>query len=324
MSQSTEIGISRRNALRGAVALSGLAVLSCSVESIAALTKPGALRFAHMTDMHLKPEAQHGEGYAMALRSLAKLDPQPQFIITGGDHVMETLASTKQRAIVQWDLYDKVLAESTKLKTYPLIGNHDVWAWSAKVPVPEETPGYGKALALDRLHLAKGYYAFDAGGWRFIILDNVAHKPGGYYGNLDAEQTEWFKGELSAAGTTKPVIVISHIPIFGACPLLFAYGDGGPKTFWHVGDNLLHHDAKSVMNLFKGHNVPLAVSGHIHLLERLKYLDVTYICDGSICGDWWGGPFQEIAEGYGVFDLWPDGTFEHQYITYGWKAPQRS
>src|ERR1700685_2587771 len=108
MTQST---ISRRNVLRGAAALSGLAVLSRSVESIAAPIKPGALRFAHMTDMHLKPEAQHGEGYAMALRSLAKLDPQPQFIITGGDHVMDSLQSTRQRAIVQWDLYDKVLAE---------------------------------------------------------------------------------------------------------------------------------------------------------------------------------------------------------------------
>ena len=31
---------------------------------------------------------------------------------------------------------------------------------------------------------------------------------------------------------------------------------------------------------------------------------------------------QEVAEGYGVFDLYPDGTFDHQYITYGWTQPK--
>ena len=42
--------------------------------------------------------------------------------------------------------------------------------------------------------------------------------------------------------------------------------------------------------------------------------------DGAVSGNWWKGHFHEFAEGYGVFDLFPDGTFEHQYVTYGWEA----
>jgi 3',5'-cyclic-AMP phosphodiesterase len=66
--------------------------------------------------------------------------------------------------------------------------------------------------------------------------------------------------------------------------------------------------------------VPLLLSGHIHLVDRVSYLGKTYVCDGAVCGNWWRGPCQQFAEGYGVVDLWPDGTFEHQYVTYGWKA----
>jgi hypothetical protein len=45
-----------------------------------------------------------------------------------------------------------------------------------------------------------------------------------------------------------------------------------------------------------------------------------FICDGAVSGNWWGGSFQDVPEGYGLFDLFSNGTFEHQYVTYGWKA----
>ena len=45
---------------------------------------------------------------------------------------MDALATTRERAVEQWDMYDKILADNTKLKTYAVIGNHDVWGWSAK------------------------------------------------------------------------------------------------------------------------------------------------------------------------------------------------
>ena len=67
-------------------------------------------------------------------------------------------------------------------------------------------------------------------------------------------------------------------------------------------------------------NVKLAVSGHLHLNERIDYAGVSYLCNGAVSGGWWKGPHLEFPEGYGVIDIHPDGTFEHQYVTYGWVA----
>src|SRR5687768_2752987 len=200
---------SRREVVAGAIGAG--AVLSLGVDQLRAQgpARPGGLRVAHLSDMHVKPEAQNGEGYARALDSLKRLDPPPAFIVTGGDHVMDVMQSTRERGDVQWDLYEKVLEQNTKLKVYPVVGNHDVFSWGTKDPtIPEDAPGYGKAMAMDRLGLARTYYSFDAAGWKFVVLDNIARRGSGYYGELDAEQTEWLKGELES-NKTKPVVVFS-------------------------------------------------------------------------------------------------------------------
>ena len=63
--------------------------------------------------------------------------------------------------------------------------------------------------------------------------------------------------------------------------------------------------------MFKGHNVRLLASGHIHLVDRVEYLGMTFVCDGAVSGAWWNGANQEFTEGRGVIDLWHDGSFEH-------------
>ena len=311
---------SRRHLLVGSLAAVG-GILAADPLA-AAEPRKGGFRFAHLTDMHVKPERGSPDGYAKALASLVDIHPAPEFLITGGDHVMETLESTRARADKQWDVFQKVHSEGTKLKTYPVIGNHDIWGWCAKADYDKEQ-GFGKALALDRLQIPRGYYSFDAGGWHLIVLDNVQRRDKAYFGDLDPEQLEWLKGDLAANASKKPVCIVSHIPIVSICALFFQYGnDKPPTTFWRMGDNLMHRDCKPLVKLLAQHNVKLCISGHIHLLDRLEYLGVNFICDGAVSGAWWGGPFQECAEGYGLFDLYPDGTFDHQYITYGWTPPK--
>src|SRR5687767_8270204 len=155
----SHISPSRRDVVLGA--LGAGAVLTVGVDALRAqapVKSPG-LRVAHLSDMHVKPEAQNGEGYARALDSLKKLDPQPAFIVTGGDHVMDVMQSTRERGDVQWDLYQRVLEQNTKLKAFPVVGNHDVFAWGSK-GVTEDAAGYGKAMALDRFGLKQTYYSF--------------------------------------------------------------------------------------------------------------------------------------------------------------------
>ena len=276
-------------------------------------------RIAHLTDMHVQPERRARQGYIAALESLQKLSPLPDLIVTGGDHVMDATEVGLARAKQQWEVYHRAIA-ATKIPVKSVLGNHDIFGWGVK-DMPDSTAGYGRAMALDQLRLDKPYYSFDAGGWHFVMLDSMTRREFGYTGNLGAEQTEWLKSDLAAASAAKKhVIVFSHIPILSVC----VFFDGGPKrireTEWNVPDAWMHHDAHAIVDLLDEHDVKLAVSGHIHLVDRCNYRNVTFICDGAVSGNWWKGPYAQFPEGYGVIDLYPDGRFEHEYIKYGWQA----
>jgi len=39
-----------------------------------------------------------------------------------------------------------------------------------------------------------------------------------------------------------------------------------------------------------------------------------------VSGARWKGRHHECSEGYGLFDRYDDGSFEHTYATYGWQA----
>ncbi|MGB7158843.1 MAG: metallophosphoesterase, partial [Tepidisphaeraceae bacterium] len=242
-------------------------------------------------------------------------------IVTGGDHVFDTLSQPLTRVQTQWDLYHKILAENTKLPVHPVLGNHDIWGWANPEAISIDAPNYGKAMGLDRLGIARSYYSFDAGAWQVIVLDSMTQRGKKYFGALGPEQTEWLKGELQTIGTTKPIVVFSHIPVLAVCPF-FGREERLGETEWNVPDAAMHHDARELVELFDQYNVRLLVSGHIHLVDRVEYRGMTFICDGSISGNWWKGPRLQFPEGYGVFDLHPDGRFDHRYVTYGWKAEE--
>jgi Icc protein len=286
-----------------------------SAPGLGAEMKP--FRIAHLTDMHVQPERRAGEGYIAALASLETLSPRPDLIITGGDHVMDSTESTLDRARQQWDVYARAIA-AAKIPVKSVLGNHDIFGWGVKEIGPS-TVGYGRALALDKLAMEKPYYSFDAGRWHVVMLDSMTRREFSYLGHLGPEQTEWLRADLKTSAG-KHAIVFSHIPILSVC----VFFDGGPKrlraTEWNVPDSWMHHDAHGIVDILDEHDVKLAVSGHIHLVDRCEYRGVTFICDGAVSGNWWKGQLQQFPEGYGVIDLYPDGRFEHQYVTYGWKA----
>src|SRR5207245_6841277 len=143
---------------------------------------------------------------------------------TGGDHVMDALEHNRERVNVQWDVYQKAFSENTKLRSYPVIGNHDVWGWTAKDDWDDQA-GFGKAVYLERMQIPRSYYSFDAGAWHFVVLDNISRRQKAYFGQLDDEQTEWLKADLNAT-KSKPVCVISHIPLAAICAMFFGYGNG--------------------------------------------------------------------------------------------------
>ncbi|MHC4257500.1 MAG: metallophosphoesterase, partial [Planctomycetota bacterium] len=75
------------------------------------------------------------------------------------------------------------------------------------------------------------------------------------------------------------------------------------------------------LGMFKDRpNVKLALSGHMHLIDRVDIRQTSFICDGAVSGSWWQGDYHGFDEGYGLVDLYDDGSFEHQYVAYNWKV----
>lgn len=298
----------------------GIPLIADSALAIEPVAARPVIRFAHLTDMHVDKNRHAPEGFAAALKHLATVHPAPEFIITGGDHVFDSFASSRPWADGQWDLYTAALNANTKLPVFPAIGNHDIWGWGDP-DIDEAVTGYGKALALDRLGLKQSYYSMDRGGWHFVILDNVSRRERSYFGGLDDAQTAWLKEDLKSAGQ-KPIVVISHIPLLSACAF-FDVDTRFKDNAWHIPDATNHRDPKLLFDLLKTANTRLCISGHLHLVDRVEYRGLTFICDGAVCGNWWKGPLQEFSEGYGIFDLYADGSFRHEYLTFGWNAHQQ-
>ena len=114
-----------------------------------------------------------------------------------------------------------------------------------------------------------------------------------------------------------PICILTHIPLLAVCTYFFSPFKGNA---YNVSNTMMHNDSHQVISMLTKYNVKLCISGHIHMVDRIDYLGITFICDGAVSGNWWKGKHHEFSEGYGLFDLYPDATFAHAYQTYGWKA----
>lgn len=281
------------------------------------------LRVAHLTDIHVQPERGAGDGMAQCLDHVHDLDDPPQLILFGGDNIMDTFANTRQRGEVQWKLWHKMMQGHCRIPHKACIGNHDVWGWHKKhSQTTGKEPGWGKDWAIDELKLPGRYYSFDRSGWHFIVLDSThphPDEPDSYIACLDEQQHEWLAADLAEIPAQTPVLVLSHMPICsvtGPRPQ-----DDSRYPQWQVSRSIMHVDARRVQKQFHKHgNVRLALSGHVHMIDRVRFMGTTYCCNGAVCGAWWKGDRPGCDEGYALIDLYDNGSFEIQYVAYNWRV----
>ncbi len=278
------------------------------------------LRLAHLTDVHVQPERHAGDGLATCLRHVMSLPDRPQLILTGGDAIMDSFEADNTRTQLQWDLWKKVLADECDIPMRHAIGNHDVWGINrSKSHTTGQEVNFGKKRAVENFGISDRYYSFDQAGWRFIVLDSTFPQGDGYISKFDDEQHEWLVSILDATPSTTPVLILSHMPILSVTPV--AEADVRERKGWDYGGSLMHVDWPRLRNLFRKHrNVKACLSGHTHLLEKLEYAGVTFICGGAVSGNWWKGPRADAPEGYNIIDLYADGSLRHEYVAYGWTA----
>lgn len=279
--------------------------------SLASPKRRRSLRIAHFTDIHLYPDRVPTHNLVRALHHVQNLKEPPDLLLQGGDAILDALAASREQVAQQWTHWHSVWRSECSLSTYHVLGNHDIFGWGGPHPDPQ-----GKAWAQDELQLITPYYSFERNGWHFLVLDSNHPDPQrGYQARLDATQGAWLVEQLKQIPAQTPICVVSHIPILSAC----AYFDGPNEASqdWKVPGQWMHLDARHLKSLFRQHpNVKLCLSGHIHLQDRLEYLGVHYLCNGSVSGDVWRGNCQDFDPCYFLIDLFDDGSHLAQVVNY--------
>lgn len=311
--------LSRREFIRNAATASAAMALAPFLRSsaLAAQDRPRKFRFVFMPCIHLRRDLSSPEGFAAALQAVRKLSPAPGFILTGGDMCHNLRDQSLDASTEIADMFVKIYKSNCSLPVQHCLGNHDLAAWN-KVAEAAADPRYGKQLVMQKLGIPGRYYGFEAGGWRFVVLDYLrVTEPGKFTAEIDADQLAWLREDLSR-NSKHPTIVVTHAPVVSAVEL---FSDRAKRTddalavpFGRVISN-----ASALLDATKQGNVRAFLSGHLHLVERLELLGNTFICSGSVSGHQWTGPRMGTPEGFGVFDCNPDGSFTFQYLDYGWK-----
>jgi 3',5'-cyclic AMP phosphodiesterase CpdA len=266
--------------------------------------------FAFLTDIHLQPERHAPEGFNRCIENVNAANPD--FVITGGDLIMDALGQTYGRADSLYQMYIEA-SEKFNMPVYNTMGNHEIFGIYKKSGVAPTHAEYDEKMYENRI--GERYYSFDHKGWHFIILDSVDETEAGdaYYGHVDDEQVQWLKNDLQKIDSLTPIVVTVHIPMITVFHEILE----GPTT--PAGDGLVVTNGKQVLSLFKHHNLKLVLQGHLHILEDIHYGNTHYITGGAVCGKWWQGPNYGVEEGYLLVHVNGD-DFGWEYIDYGWDA----
>lgn len=309
--------LSRRGLLKMAGSAAIGAALAARSTHAAEASAPQAFRFVQMTDIHVQPQRKAAEGLRAAIEAAHKLTPRPDFILTTGDLVFDALNTPEPRVRTLFDLYTSICRDSD-LPIRQCIGNHECFGWSNS-KVSKDHPEYGKKMAADRLGLDKLTYSFDHKGWHFCVVDDILPNDSreGYHGGISDENMDWLDKDLTAAGG-RPKIICAHIPLLSA--VIYRNMEARDKEFLEVSRRRVCRNPGPIMDLLRKHKVGLSLAGHLHQNERIELDGTTYITSGAVSGAWWKGAHFGNAEGFGIIDVKADGTFEHRYHEYGWKA----
>ena len=266
--------------------------------------------FAFLTDIHLQPEKNADLGFKQAIDTVNKLNPE--FVISGGDQVMDALGVTESRADSLYDLYIE-LSALLNMPVYNTIGNRELFGIYEESGVDPSHPLYGEKMYEERIGAL--YYAFDYKGWRFYIIDSVDGREDrqGYLGQVDSEQLAWLENDLEMVDHETPIAVTIHVPVITLQTEL-PKGDNGTK-----GDVLVIDNSTEVLSAFKDHNLKLVLQGHLHILEDIYAGGIHFITGGAISGSWWNGPRNDTQEGFLMIHVEGD-AFDWEYIDYGWEV----
>jgi len=265
-----------------------------------------SLHLVFMTDIHIRYDLGAPKGFQMAIDTINKLNPDA--VLTGGDLVMDALQVTEGKADSLYNLYLS-LAKGIHAPLYNTPGNHEMLGWEDEKKVPLTNPLSGDGMY--RKKIGFPFYSFELKGWKFFILNSVAHKEGGYTGRVSEEQLRWLKEELSKTDTLMPLVVVTHIPLLTGYTQFFKGATACNE------EGLVVANSREVLDLFSGYNLKLVLQGHLHFLEDNYVGGIHFITGGAVCSGWWRHKYHGLEEGFLDLVLTPE-KISWKYIDYGW------
>lgn len=235
---------------------------------IAAATKPDAkprLTFVQINDLHVQEPGTDIKGYKSANEKaqwvVQEINRQPpDFVLGIGDmiHGQRLEQLPKDLAIF------REIIKPLQVPFYPAMGNHEVVQ-------REGDPVYEKAYR-DVFGEQRVSYTFEAGGVRFILLNNSGAT--GASPEIIGKRNAWLR-EVLTAHPGQPKILGCHIPIVPVRdePVLaksFGFGSYTARDPELLA--LVDEHADSIIAV---------LSGHLHLTGQVERKGVRHI---SICG----------------------------------------
>src|SRR5688572_3411777 len=127
---------------------------------------------AFLTDSHVDGNLGAQQGFAKAVRNAFDRPQPPEVLVTGGDLVMDILATDAAKADAQYAMFDQVLA-GVKVPVHHTMGNHDMLGVYKDSGLDPTHPKYGKKYFVERFDQDHAYHSFDHEDWHFVILDSL-------------------------------------------------------------------------------------------------------------------------------------------------------
>jgi 3',5'-cyclic AMP phosphodiesterase CpdA len=265
---------------------------------------------AFLTDMHVDGNLGAPQGFAKAVRNAFDRPQPPEVLVTGGDLVMDILATGSDQADAQYALFDAPL-QNLRVPIHHTMGNHDLLGVFEKSGLQPDHPKYGKKYFYERFKQDHAYHSFDHEAWHFVILDSLGIEGREYIGWVDEEQRKWLTDDLAASA--RPTVVFTHIPLWSNfMEMRRGIADPIPKGLCIV-------NAHEVAPILQKSQVKLVLAGHLHINETFLYKGIEYSTVGAVSGNWWEGPREGFEEGYARLEFrGPEVSWE--YVDYGWDA----
>lgn len=226
--------------------------------------------FLHGSDPHTSAESV---ARLRAVRAIATART-PDFVLMTGDLVKDALRVSEAEATGYYAMYQAEIAQFP-MAVWSVPGNHENFGIERHLSlVSTAHPLYGKGMY--RARLGPNYYSFTRGGIHFVGLDTVDIADLWYYGHVDAAQVAWLRADLAAIPAGMPVVTFDHIPFASAADGVKGFTDEGtsPTTLRVNGRTVFRHVASNLNEVAAAiapHPWPLALGGHIHLRESVRF-----------------------------------------------------